>query len=278
MIYLILAIISSALVSIIMRLSEKHVSGNVGMLAVNYLMCITIAGIGSGFGNLFPQVDGFGFTLGLGLFNGLLYLAGFVLLQVNVKRNGVVMSSTFMKLGVLVSMVVSIGFFGEKPEVFQVIGFLLAVAAIILINFEKEQTTMGFKAGLILLLLAGGGGDAMSKVFEVLGNPELSEQFLLYTFGSALILCIALMVYKKEKPGKLELLFGLLIGVPNFYSAKFLLKALGSVPAVITYPTYSIATIVVVSLTGVLFFKEKVGKRQKIAMGIIFVALALLNI
>ena len=278
MIYLVLAILSSALVSIIMRLSEKHVSGNVGMLAVNYLMCITIAGIGSGFGNLFPQVDGFGFTLGLGLFNGLLYLAGFVLLQINVKRNGVVMSSTFMKLGVLVPMVVSIGFFGEKPEIFQILGFLLAVAAIILINFEKEQTTMGFKAGLILLLLAGGGGDAMSKVFEVLGNPDLSEQFLLYTFGSALILCIALMVFKKEKPGKLELLFGLLIGVPNFYSAKFLLKALGSVPAVITYPTYSIATIVVVSLTGVLFFKEKVGKRQKIAMGIIFVALALLNI
>lgn len=278
MIYLILAILSSALVSIIMRLSEKHISGNVGMLAVNYLMCITIAGIGSGFGNLFPQVDGFGFTLGLGLFNGLLYLAGFVLLQINVKRNGVVMSSTFMKLGVLVPMVVSIGFFGEKPEIFQVLGFLLAVAAIILINFEKEQTTMEFKAGLILLLLAGGGGDAMSKVFEVLGNPELSEQFLLYTFGSALILCVALMVIKGEKPGKLEFLFGLLIGIPNFYSAKFLLKALSSVPAVITYPTYSIATIVVVSLTGVLFFKEKVGKRQKIAMGIIFVALALLNV
>lgn len=278
MIYLILAILSSALVSIIMRLSEKHVSGNVGMLAVNYLMCITIAGIGSGFGNLFPQVDGFGFTLGLGLFNGILYLAGFVLLQINVKRNGVVMSSTFMKLGVLVPMVVSIGFFGEKPEVLQVIGFILAVLAIVLINFEKEQTTMGFKAGLILLLLAGGGGDAMSKVFEVLGNPELSEQFLLYTFGSALILCIGLMALKREKPGKMELLFGLLIGIPNFYSAKFLLKALGSVPAVITYPTYSIATIVVVSLTGVIFFKEKVGKRQKIAMGIIFVALALLNI
>lgn len=278
MIYLILAILSSALVSIIMRLSEKHVSGNVGMLAVNYLMCITIAGIGSGVGNLFPQVDGFGFTVGLGLFNGVLYLAGFVLLQINVKRNGVVMSSTFMKLGVLVPMIVSIGFFGEKPAIFQILGFCLAVLAIILINFEKEQTTMEFKAGLILLLLAGGGGDAMSKVFEVLGNPSLSEQFLLYTFGSALLLCIALMVLKKERLGKLELLFGLLIGVPNFYSAKFLLKALGSVPAVIAYPTYSIATIVAVSLTGIVIFKEKVGKRQKIAMGIIFVALALLNI
>ena len=83
---------------------------------------------------------------------------------------------------------------------------------------------------------------------------------------------------KKEKIGKNEVLYGLLIGIPNFFSAKFLLKALGSLPAVITYPTFSIGTIVAVSLAGVICFKEKVGKRQKIAMGIIFVALILLNI
>ena len=278
MIYLLLAIMCSALISIVMRLSERYTSGGVGMLGINYLMCIIIAGLTSGVGNLFPQIDGFGFTLGLGTLNGIIYLSGFMLLQMNVKRNGVVMASTFMRLGVLVPMVVSVGIFGEKPELFQIIGFLLAVVAIVLINFEKEQTTMEFKAGLIILLLVGGSADAMSKVFEALGNPELSAQFLLYTFGAALILCIGLMIVKKEKPGKMEVLFGLLLGIPNFFSAKFLLKALGSVPAVIIYPTYSIATIVVVSIAGVIFFKEKIGKRQKIAMGIIFVALALLNI
>lgn len=278
MIYLILAILSSALVSIVVRLSGKYVSGNVGMLAVNYMMCLAIATIGAGVQNVLPAIEGIGFTVGLGLFNGILYLLGFVLLQVNVRRNGVVMSSTFMKLGVLVPMVVSICFFGEIPELAQILGFILVIAAIILINFEKEQTTMEFKAGLILLLLAGGGGDAMSKVFEELGNEKLSEQFLLYTFLTALILCVGLVIYRKEKLGKMEIFFGLLIGIPNFFSAKFLLQALGTVPAVITYPTYSIATIVVVSLTGVILFKEKVGKRQKIAMGIIFVALALLNI
>ena len=278
MIYLLLAIMCSALISIVMRLSERYTSGGVGMLGINYLMCIILAGLSSGVGNLFPQTDGFGFALGLGVLNGVIYLSGFLLLQMNVKRNGVVMASTFMRLGVLVPMIVSVGIFGEKPEFFQIIGFCLAVVAIVLINFEKEQTTMEFKAGLIILLLVGGSADAMSKVFEALGNSELSAQFLLYTFGAALILCIGLMIYKKEKPGKMEVLFGLLLGIPNFLSANFLLKALGSVPAVITYPTYSIATIVVVGFAGVLFFKERIGKRQKIAMGIIFVALALLNI
>ena len=102
-------------------------------------MCITIAGFSSGVGNLFPQTEGFGYTFGLGLFNGILYLAGFILLKVNVNRNGVVMSSAFMKLGVLVPTMASIVIFGEVPGLFQVIGFGLAVLAIILINFEKEQ-------------------------------------------------------------------------------------------------------------------------------------------
>ena len=38
MIYLILAIVSSAMISVLMRASEKHAEGGVSMLAANYLM------------------------------------------------------------------------------------------------------------------------------------------------------------------------------------------------------------------------------------------------
>lgn len=278
MFYLLLAIASSAMVSIIMRLSEKRVHGNVGMLAVNYLMCLVLAGSYMGFGNVMPDATGTGFAIGLGLVNGVLYLLGFVLLQVSVKRNGVVLSATFMKLGLLVPMVVSILFFGEMPKILQITGFVLAVAAIILINFEKEQSTMGFKIGLILLLLAGGGGDAMSKIFEELGNNELSEQFLFYTFAAALILCTMLVLYKKEKLDKFTIVYGLLIGIPNYFSARFLLLALNKLPAVLVYPTYSVATLMVITLAGVCFFKERLGKRQWSAIGIILIALVMLNI
>lgn len=277
MFYLILAIASSAMVSIIMRLSERRVHGNVGMLAVNYVMCMLLAGSYMGFGNVVPRVDGTGFAIGLGIVNGVLYLLGFVLLQVSVKRNGVVLSATFMKLGLLVPMVLSIVMFHEIPNFLQIIGFILAVAAIILINFEKEQSAMGFKIGLILLLLAGGGGDAMSKVFEELGNGELSEQFLFYTFAAALLLCAGLVIRKKEKMDKYTILYGLLIGIPNYFSARFLLLSLNKLPAVLVYPTYSVATLLVITLAGVGFFKEHLGKRQWAALGMIIVSLIMLN-
>lgn len=278
MIYLLLAIASSAMVSIVMRLSEGRTRGRVSMLVVNYLMCLFLAGAYTGFDRLVIGGPGLGLAAGLGLFNGLLYLLGFVLLQINVRRNGIVLSATFMKLGLLVPMAISVGLFGEIPSLLQGIGFLMAVAAIILINFEKDNSTAGFKLGLILMLLAGGGGDAMSKVFEQLGDPAFAEHFLFFTFAAALILCAALVLYKKERPGLRDVVFGLLIGIPNYFSSRFLLKALGDLPAVIVYPTYSVATIITVTLAGVLFFRERLSKRQLLSIGIILAALVLLNI
>ena len=277
MIYLLLAIFSSAMVSVVMRLSTSRVRNNVAMLVMNYMMCLVLAALYTGLGELFPRSPALGQTLGMGVVHGALYLGSFVLLQTNVKRNGVVLSATFMKLGLLVPMVVSVLFFGEKPEWLQIIGFLMALAAIVLINSEKDSAVMGSKLGLILLLIGGGSGDAMSKVFEELGDRTLSGQFLFYTFLAALTLCIALMLVKRQRLGKAEILWGLLIGIPNFFSAKFLLRSLEDVAAVIAYPTYSVATMLVITLAGVLFFRERLGRRQWAALGIILVALGLLN-
>ena len=277
MIYLLLAILSSAMVSVTMRLSTGRVSGNVSMLAMNYLMCMTIAGVLTGSGNLLPQSSSLPATLAMGAVNGVLYLLSFVLLQLNVKKNGVVLSATFMKLGLLVPMVTSVLFFREVPQLRQVLGFLIAVAAILLINLEKGTSSVSFKLGLILLLLGGGSADAMSKVYEELGDPALSEQFLLYTFAMAFLLCVGLVIWKKQRFGRNEVMFGLLIGIPNYFSSYFLLRALEDIAAVIAYPSYSVATIFAVTIVGVLAFRERLGRRQWLALGIILVALVLLN-
>ncbi|MBQ0000379.1 MAG: DMT family transporter [Clostridiales bacterium] len=282
MIDLILAVLSSTMVALVMRISGRYTdkNRNISMLAVNYLICTLLACLYSGFGSVFTPAEGSGIALGLGSVNGLLYLLGFVLLQINTKRNGVVMSSTFIRLGVLVPTISSIVIFHEKPTVMQILGIVLALAAIIGISTDdgKNKSTLDFKAGLILMLLAGGTADAMSKVYDEYGKPELSNQFLVYTFIFALLFCVALMLYKKQTLGKPELLFGAIIAIPNYYSARFLLKAVASVPAVVAYPTYSVSTIVVTSLVGVLFFHEKINRRQGIAIAGILVALVLLNI
>ena len=111
MLYLILAIASSVMVSICMRLSEEHISNQMGMFMANYAVCILLSAV---FMN--GQID-YGtsqsviFMIGLGILSGILYLVSFVFLKFNMQYNGIVLSSTFMKLGVLIPTIMAVVLF-----------------------------------------------------------------------------------------------------------------------------------------------------------------------
>ena len=278
MLFLILAVLSSSMVSIVMRISTDKISANISMLAVNYLVCSFLGAAYAGFDLLSMAAEGFSLMVALGAVAGVLYLAGFVLLQRSVRKNGIVLSSVFMKLGLLVPIALSLLLFGEVPTAAQVTGFVIALCAIVMINLKKEPGAKGFGMGLIILLLTGGSCDAMSKIYEVFGAAALSEQFLFYTFFVALLLCGALALRNRERPGLRELVFGTLIGLPNFFSAKFLLLALTRLPAVVVYPSFSVATMLVVTVTGVVAFRERLNRLQWVALAAIVAALVLLNI
>jgi len=273
MIYLILAMTTSMLVSVFMRISDKYCKNNMGILAANYLTCTVMSAFLAG--DLLPRAEGLGLTLGLGFINGFLFLAGFLLLKWNISRNGVVLPATFMRLGVIVPTVMSIAAFGEKPGVMQVVGILMALTAIFIMNGKGGEARS--VVGLILIMLAGGSADSMSKVFEEIGPQGMKDQFLLYTFFTAFAVCIIVCIVKKQKPALVDIAFGALIGIPNYLSTRFLLWALRDIPAVIAYPSYSVGTIVLVMLVGVIAFKERLGKRKFIAMAVILAALVLLN-
>ena len=278
MFFLILAILSSAMVSIVMRLSTDKISANLSMLATNYFICSLLGAAFGGFRLVLPQVEGFSVTVWLGLLSGVLYGAGLVMFQANTRSKGIVLSSVFMKLGLLVPIVASVLFFHESPTVSQITGFCIAVFAIVLINFKKDGSGKGFGFGLIVMLLLSGGADVMAKVFDVFGPAALSALYLFYTFATAFVLCVVLVVHKKERPGFRELLYGTLIGIPNFFSAKFLLAALTKLPAVVVYPSFSVGTMLIVTMTGVSVFRERLSKVQWAALAAIVVALILLNI
>ena len=278
MVYLVLAVVSSALVSVCMRLSEGKIKNRVSMLATNYVMCTLLSLLFAGSLDLLPRQEGLGFALGLGLISGAMYLGSFMLLQWNIRVNGVVLPATFMKLGVVVPTLTSIIAFGEAPRALQIAGIVLAVLAILMIQLEKGGTRAKNALGLVILLIAGGSTDVLSKIYEELGQAALSDQYLLYTFLAACVLCVLLAAAKRQKLTLFDVLFGLLVGVPNYFSARFLLLSLGAVPAVIAYPSYSVGTIVLVTLVGRAAFGERLSRRQIAAMGVILTALILLNL
>ncbi len=276
--YLILAIAASALVSVVMRLSERFSRNALPMLAANYVMCSAAAAFLAG--GMLPTGEGSGLTILLGSVCGVLYLLGFVLLNWNIRRSGVVLPATFQKLGVIVPALAAITIFGESPRWTQLLGFVVAVFAIIFMQpgTKAEKSGKAYLPGLLCLMLCGGTSDVMSKVFQTWGNAEHGNYFLVFTFLVALVLCVALCVVKKQRPTLPDVLCGFALGIPNYMSARFLLWALRDVPAVVVYPTFSVGTIIVVTLVGVLAFRERLEKRKLISLGMILGALVLLNL
>lgn len=278
MVYLLLAILSSAMIAIMMRIAQPRVNYPTGLLAGNYIAC-SLLGLLLSVPELSRlSVPSLVFPASLGILNGIFYLASFALMQWNTRYNGVTLSSVFMKLGILVPTVLSVVWFREAPTALQILGFLLAIAAIVIINFQKGQTVSRKSWALLLMLLIGGMGDGMSKVYEVYGDSGFQNLFLLFTFFAALMLCLGLMTKKQERLGLKELLFGFMLGIPNFLSSLFLLKSLDTVPAVIAFPTFSVAVILVVAVAGIFVFRETLQKRQILGGVLICVALALLNL
>lgn len=278
MLFLILAILGGSMLAIMMRLSEGRVQSKISLLAVNYITCMLLCGAYMGF-DLSLGTEGSGLTLGLGMITGVFYVLALILMQVNIRKNGVILPSVFSRLGgLLVPLAAAICFFGEVPTVVQIIGAVIAGLSIIVINSGNGQSSITSIASLFCLLLMDGCATTMSTVYEQLGNSALSTQFLFYTFGTAFLICLVLILKNKEGFGWPEVLFGLGIGIPNFFASRCLLQALETVPAVIAYPTRGVASIVVVSLAGILLFGERLKKRQWAAMGAILIAVVLLNI
>ncbi len=281
MIYLILAIASSALISIMMRASEKYVKNEMAMFMANYGICMMLS---LAFVKDMSQVSGFMakpdvLTLILGVSSGVMYLVNFLYYKYNMKQNGIVMSATFMKLGVLVPTIMAVVVFREVPKWTQVIGIFVAIAAIVLINFEKNSFSKSkHMIGLLFLLLLSGFTDSMSNIFEEMGDAGMKDVYLFVTFGTAFMITIGMICFGKMKIGIKELIFGACIGVPNYLSSRFLLLALEDVEAVLVYPTYSVSTMIVIMIAGIVIFRERLSKKNICALGMILASITLLNI
>ena len=279
MFYLLLTIVSSTLISIVMRFSEGRIAGRISMLAVNYLTCMVLAACHTQSGALFPQSEGLASTLVLGAVNGALLMLSLVLNQESITKNGVVLSTVFSRIGsLLVPIAISLCFFGEVPTLVQAVGAGLAVVAIVAINASGKQEAASARQLLFLLLLADGLASALSKVFDEVGDGALSGHFLIYSFTAAFLASGVLAVAKKEKIGRHEVAFGMMVGIPNFYAARFLLMALEELPAIIVYPMRGVLGIVAIALAGVFLFRERLQKRQWSAIGLILLSVALLNL
>ena len=285
---MLLAILGGAAVSIALKIFSSESGNRFGIILGNYLTCIVLAVLflpEKGQIVSFPTVP-----LVCGLVAGCFYVGGLVSMQSSIGKNGAAITAAFAKLGLIVSVGLSL-FFGERPGVMQLVGVALALVAMVIMNVGGKRKAAADKAAgasksgaflLLLVLLSGGGSEGMSKVFDQVGSEAEKPLFLFYLFSTAAVLTGALALTEylrtKKKLRWRDLAAGVAVGAPNYLSSYWLLKCLSAVPGTVAYPVVSGGAIVVVTLVSVLFLHEKPTRRQAIGLGLILVSLVLLNL
>ena len=281
---LLLAIVSSASMALVLKAFREPKGNRFGILLGNYLTCVVIAFlfVPDKAAILSPSPA----TLFCGILAGCLFVGGLVSMQTSTRLNGAALTAAFSKLGMLVPLILSLAVFGEKPSLLQLLGLVLVLAALFVLHSPqgsagKVQKNSAF-LWLLITLFACGFSDGMAKIYERVGTVGEDTVYFFILFLTATVLCGALCLKEKRQTGKklraAELISGIAVGVPNYFSSYLLLKALQSLPAFVTYPVFSTGTIVLVMLLGFLLFKEKPDRRRLGSIGLILAALVLLNL
>ena len=291
MLYLIGAVLCSAAFSCLLRFSEPRVGNRYVLVAGNYTACSLIGLLFLLINRSFPT-ERIPFTLLFGMLSGAMYMGTLLLLQKTISASGLVLASVFNKLGVLIPVLLALVLFSELPTAFQIAGFALAVAAILLMFLgggkhaeAADSEKNGFARFLVwllpvCLLLAAGTTDSMVNLFEKFGPASGKDAYLFLNFFFALLFSLIIVLARRKKaPFRMkEYILGMLVGVPNYFASRLVMLSLGRLPSVVVYPVYCVGTLAVITVAGIFLFREKLTVRKWIGVGIIGIALVLLNL
>ncbi len=215
----------------------------------------------------------------IGSVAGLFFFLSFIFYQKSVKENGVGLSGTFAKLGILVPMVFSIILWKELPSFLQWIGIVISICSILIVNLSKVSSDrLDFNKTLILLFLFGGMAEFSTKIYQKYGLNDYKDVFLFMVFLIAFFISTYYTLKLKSKIVASDIWIGFAVGIPNLFSSYFLILALDSLKTSIVFPLYSAGSIVLINIGGWLLYKEKISGKNKFAIVLTIIALVLINL
>jgi drug/metabolite transporter (DMT)-like permease len=308
MINLVFAVVCSVAIGMIF----KHTGplediDRTALLTINYAAAVGVAGLLIGMGG--RSVEGsLGLSpglLALGAGTGALLIAGFFLLAYATDVAGMSLAIGVMRVSVVIPFLASWLVWGEVPSVAQGVGMVLAAAAFFLIARKERRPepvpVAAAPAGgadvhdlvsdvdwhafgvLALTFCMGGAVDLSMKTFEEgFGATNSRVLFLLLAFGGAFLIG-AVMVGKRalregEWPGARTVGWGVLLGVVNYGSLEFILRAIAVLPGPFVFPANNIAIMVLAAVLGVYFWNEHLSRANRIGIGLAIIALVMLRL
>ena len=292
MLYLLLCILSTSVLLIVFKLFHRFEVQTLYAIVVNYLTC-TVLGLlllPDGLQTLKsfrPDVP----WLWIALVLGAAFMGNFYLLSRSTEMVGVTVTAVANKISLIIPVAVSLFIWktAGNPSATVLAGIAVALAAITLSSWQPardEPHPHGYLAWLLPLVVFGVSG--LSDTLLNLANYKYlkAEEGSLFTFAlfataAALgVLAAGFHLLRNREPVKgRSILGGLALGIPNFLTVLFLLKALTAFHnnGAFLYPVNNIGVILLTALAGRIFFKEHLSRLNLIGIALAVLALGLLS-
>lgn len=287
MIYLFLSILFSTGLFVIFKYFGIYKIETLKAIVVNYMVAFTLGFISSEKTITITEIPNQPWFYGA-IFLGAMFVSIFFVMAITAQKNGISVASISGKMSVVIPIFFGVLLYGESINLLKITGIIIALIAVYLASIKEGENDVKKGQLLFPMLLFVGSGiiDTSLKYIEEQFVPV--EEVAVFSgslfaiaafFGSVLLGIKALK--KRDSFGFKNIIAGIILGVPNYYSIVFLIKALQTdgFESSTLFTLNNAAIVIVSSIVGLILFRERFSNKNKIGVflaiiGIILVSLA----
>lgn len=270
MLTLLLCVILNSLIGVVFKLFDKYKIDNFQAIVVNYYICVVTAGF-TVMKNPIPdnitEKPWFIYAILLGM----VFIIVFNIMATTVQKSGVMIATIFQKISLVAPALIAIIWFGEKSGVMKWSGIICALIAIILLSYNKKTTntdTIRPPDYLLFPMLTFLGSCLIDSAIYLIekeghvqnGDHEFVASLFLFAALTGTVLLTIQLLTGKTKLALKNVLAGIGLGVPNFFSIYLLFLALQQgLEGSVVFPVNNAGVLLLASLYGIFIFRESVN-------------------
>ncbi|NOU60759.1 EamA family transporter [Marinifilum caeruleilacunae] len=285
MLHLLFAILSSAGIFVCFKYLERYKVDILLAIIINYITASVCGYLLSDskiqISSLLEQS-----WFSISIIIGIAFIVVFFIIGRSTQKAGISITTLASKMSFVLPMIFSIVFYQEPISLQKIIGFILAISAVLLSIYKDQKDTMQRKYLWLPILLFFGAGTVDSLV-KYAQEEYLSsggqEMFSTLLFAIAAISGLIVLLIKKQKLRSLfqakVLIGGTLLGLVNFGSLHFLIASLNhsGFDSSIVFSIINIGIVSISVLIGIGVFRERLNKINLLGIVLAIIAIFILT-
>lgn len=223
------------------------------------------------------------------VFLGAFFILIFNLMAATSQKLGVSVASVATKMSLAIPVIAGLILYEEHLNTMQFIGIGLALFAVYFTaHKEKRQGLNAELRTMVLPLLVFLGSGIIDTSIKYLQHTLIPENeyslFSAVVFGFAGLTGILVLLFKKPETlirlKSVNILGGIALGIPNFFSIYFLLRALkfDGLNSASVFTVNNVAIVMLTTLIGIVLFRESLSRKNWIGILLAIISIMLISI